>query len=342
MRLGLLLTAFVAASVIGIVWAMPPGHAFTATWRALGAMPIGGVLLLAGLTLAVVAAEMLRFAVMGRALGVRVGLAAAFDATVANNFFSWITPGAAMGEPAAIYMLGRHGLPWDAALLISFGKFATSFAFIMGLGLALLVAGFGPDVTPWAVGPLAGFVGVGALVIASFVIGAFRPASAQRRIDGAEAWLLRRRLLAGPRASKLVRGIGDSARGAVTRLAEFRRGGAPGSLAILGSHVCYYAAYVGMLVTLAWLFGADSALRVLPVAVIYLCFTYIAPTPGGSGLAEVSAHAFFGRLVPDAFGMVLLFRTLTCYLHVAFGMLYLPLVGALRAILSARPRTSAG
>ena len=88
---------------------------------------------------------MIRYRVFGRAVGERVSWRAALDATVANFFFSWITPGAALGAPAAIVMLGRRGVSWDAAALIAFGKSLTGTALLILLAFAMLAIGLGPD-----------------------------------------------------------------------------------------------------------------------------------------------------------------------------------------------------
>jgi hypothetical protein len=133
-----------------------------------------------------------------------------------------------------------------------------------------------------------------------------------------------------------VAACADVARRSVERLARFRRGGAAGWLAMLASHVIYYGSYVGLLVLLAWMFGAPSVAAVVPVAIVYQAFTYIAPAPG---IPEAGAAAFFGALLPggEAFVVVLLFRALTAYFQVGLGLVYLPVIGALRAILERRP-----
>ena len=74
---------------------------------------------------------------------------------------------------------------------------------------------------------------------------------------------------------------------------------------------------------------------------MHQCFTYVLPTPGGAGISEGTAEAFFGTVLSpqDAVVVVLAFRTLTFYLHIALGLVYLPIVGggeAMRGILERR------
>jgi uncharacterized protein (TIRG00374 family) len=331
LRFAAMLVAFAALTALGLWWAAPPSGAIERSLRELVALGPVAIAVLCALAIAVVAAELLRFFVIGRALGVRVSARAALDATIANNLMTWISPGGLLGEPAAVYMLGRRGVAWDAALVICFGKFATSFAFIMGLACVLLALGYGPHIAAWAVAPIAATVGLGVVLIGTLVVGAIWPAAAHRRIDAIEARLLRWL----PRAGRPIAAAAREARSAIDRLAGFGRSGAPGRLAILASHVVYYGAYVGLLVALAAIFGARGLAGIIPLAIIYQAFTYIAPAPG---IPEAGAAAFFGGLMPDgdAFVVVLLFRALTAYFQVVLGLVYLPIVGALRGLLRKR------
>ena len=333
-RLVAMLALFVALTVVGIWWAAPDGDALAESWRAFARLPLGTHLVLALLSAGVVGAEMLRFVLIGRALGVRISLKAAFDATVANNFFSWVTPGAALGDPAAIYMLGLHGVPWDAAVIISFGKLATGFAFIMGIACVLIALGLGPPISAWAVIPFTTAIALLSAIMMALLAGAYRPEATTALVDRLEKRLAR--WFRGPRGARAVVALAHGARQAIQRLAGFRRGGARGSLAVLASHVLYYALFVGVLVLLATQLGTPRIDRLLPIAIVYQCFLYVAPTPGGSGIGEASANLFFGGLLPGgtAFVVVMLFRTLTFYLQVVLGLVYLPIRGVMLAILA--------
>jgi uncharacterized membrane protein YbhN (UPF0104 family) len=330
-----MIAGFAIFTALGVYWAMPTGETLARSGRELADLGWGNALLLAAAAIAILYAEMVRLFVFGRVLGVRVTMRAAFDASIANDLFSWISPGGMLGEPAAVYVMTRRGVPVDAALVISFGKFATSFAFFMGLAGILVAAGYGPAIADWAVASVAATIGFGVVLVGSFVVGAMLPAASLRAIDTAEAWAGRRRILRRPWAARAVAASAGVARRSVERLARFRRGGALGWLAMLGSHVLYYGAYVGLLVLLAAMFGAPSLGDVVPVAIIYQAFTYIAPAPG---IPEAGAAAFFGALLPGgaAFVVVLLFRALTAYFQVGLGLVYLPVIGALRAILDRR------
>lgn len=330
-RFAAMLAGFVALTALGLWWAAPDRAVVWRSWRELVALGAGPAALLAAIAAAVIAAEVYRLVVFGRVLGVPVGLRAAFDASMANNLLSWISPGGALGEPAAVYVMSRRGVPVDAALAIAFAKFATSFALIMGVACALLLGGHGPAVPRWAVVSIAVTIGFGVVLVGSFVVGALWPTAALRvlgRIERATArWGI---------VGRLAVRVAGVVRRSIDRLAGFRSAGVRGWLAITMSHVAYYGAYVGLLVALAHLFGARSVLEVVPIAVVYQAFTYIAPAPG---IPEAGAAAFFGGLLPDggAFVVVLLFRALTAYAQIALGLGYLAVAGMLPGILAHEP-----
>jgi uncharacterized membrane protein YbhN (UPF0104 family) len=312
LRFALLLVAFVALTAAGVWWAAPPRAELARTWDELVGLGAVNAIVLLALGLAAIGAEMVRLVVFGRILGAEVAWRAAFDASVANDLFSWISPGAVLGEPASIYVMTKRGVPADAALAITFGKFATSFALIMGAACVLLALGYGPPIPGWATASIVATIGFGVLLVGGFVVAAGWPAVGLR-----------------------VFGRWELARKSIDRLAPFRQSGLAGWLVLTGTHVLYYGAYVGLLVALGVMFDASSICALLPIAIVYQAFTYIAPTPG---IAEASAGAFFGGVLGDAhaFAVVLLFRALTAYLQIVLGLVYLPVGGMLRGLLASR------
>jgi hypothetical protein len=318
-----MLAGFVGFTALGVWWAAPSGPTLARTLRELGELGPVNAVILAALALALLWVEVVRLIVFGRVLGVPVGARAGFDAAIANDLFSWISPGGFLGEPAVIFMMARRGVPWDAALAISFGKFATSFALFMGGAGVLVALGYGPSVAGWAVGSVVAAIGFGVLLIGAFVAGALRPGPALRLVARFE------------NRGRVIAASARIARRSIERLSRFRDASALGWIAMLGSHVLYYGSYVALLVVLGHLFGARSVGELIPLAIIYQAFTYIAPAPG---IPEAGAIAFFGGVLSegDAFVVVLLFRALTAYFQVALALIYLPVIGALRSILERR------
>ncbi|HSK05042.1 MAG TPA: lysylphosphatidylglycerol synthase domain-containing protein, partial [Kofleriaceae bacterium] len=194
LRFAAMLTGFVVLTALGAWWAAPDRETLARSVRELAALGWANAVLLGALAIALLVAEMIRFHIFGRVIGVRVGARAAFDAAIANDLFSWISPGGVLGEPAAIYVMARRGVPVDAALVISFGKFATSFALFMGGAAILVGAGFGPALSEPVVALIVWTTGFGVVLVGSFTVGAMAPAASLRAIGAAEAWALRRRL----------------------------------------------------------------------------------------------------------------------------------------------------
>lgn len=329
LKLALLVGAFAGLTALGVWYAAPSGDVLATFTGELSALPIGGVLLLVALGLACIATEMFRLMVFGRVLGTTISARAAFDASLANDLFTWISPGGLLGEPAAIWFMTRRGVPAEVSLAISFGKFATSFALFMGLAAILLAAGFGPAVADWAVVSIALTIGFGLVLIGGFLVGAVWPAFARRAIG----WLQ------GTSQPPAVRGrLGALLARSIDRLVLFRTAGPSGWLVITGSHLLYYGSYVGLFLALGYLFDARGTTgEVVGTSIVYQAFAYIAPAPG---IPEAGAHVFFDELFPGggALVVVILFRGITAYAQVLLGLIYLPIRGVTDALLSRRAR----
>jgi len=334
LKLALMVLCSVAFAALGVWWAAPPGDVLATFATELGALPLASALLLVGLGISAIATEMFRLMVFGKVVGAKIDARAAFDASIANDLFTWISPFGLLGEPAAIWFMTKRGVPAEAALAISFGKFATSFGLFIGLAAILFVGGWGPAVADWAVISIALTIGFGALLIGGFLIGAMRPAFAHRVIG----WLQGRSGSAvdGGVASLRWR-LGALLARSIDRLAAFRNAGVSGWLAIIGSHLLYYASYIGLFAALAWVFDARSVGEMIPVSIVYQAFAYIAPAPG---IPEAGANVFFSDLFPggSALVVVILFRGLTAYLQVLLGLVYLPIRGVADGLLTRRAR----
>lgn len=165
----------------------------------------------------------------------------------------------------------------------------------------------------------------------------FRPDPAKRvsaRIFGA----LTRRF-----GGKRLASAGAVTAQSIDRLALLRsRGLAPLALLVL-SHAIYFAMFAGVGVVLLHAFGREADVRAFAAVVVYIAFTYLAPTPGGAGFAEAMALPFFGPLLPpeQAVMFVLCFRGLTLYLQVGFAIPYMLVVGGGREIAARAARKQA-
>jgi hypothetical protein len=318
--------SFVLLSLGGAYWALWSSGAGLSHLSMLAQLELTHVVLLIVLSAGVYATDVLRYRCLGMAVGVKVSAAAAMDASVANFFFSWITPGSTFGAPASIYMLGRRGVPWDASVVIAFGKAFTGVALICFVSLVLVALGLGPEFDEQLLYLVFFGGGVFLLLVSTITIAAFRPEGAKLRISSLFARLGQGR---GPWVHSLERVTNQC----IDRLALLRGGGAPLLLAL--SHLLYFATFAGLALVLIVAFGGEANLAAAATTVVYIAFTYIAPTPGGAGFAEAMAVPFFGHVLPaqEAVMMVLSFRALTLALQIGFGLPYLLVVGGVREAL---------
>jgi uncharacterized protein (TIRG00374 family) len=291
-------------------------------------LPIASLVTILLLCIGLYATDMLRYRLFARAIGERIDWRGALDTSVANFFFSWITPGAALGAPAAIVMLGRRGVTWEGATLIAFGKSVTGTVVLVALAFVAMACGYGPELDGRVFAVFMGGIAVVSPLLLIPLVGVFWP---QRLLRGIER--LERRFT-GPVMTKVCGVL----RRTVERLGKLRTGGAAIPVTLLASHAIYLAALVGIAVVLAVGFGATSVLAAIGISTVYAAFSYVAPTPGGAGLSEAAATVFYGSILParEAVLVVLLFRALTFYLGIAIGLVYLPIVGGTRQILAAK------
>lgn len=317
---------------LGMYLGAPETERLRAAWHRLAGAPIATLAIIIGGALGLVATEAFRIAVIGRVVGTRVSAHDAWDAAVANHVMTAITPHVGLGEPSVAYVLGTRGIPWDAAVAIPFVKFTTSLALVFTLGAGLALAGFGPPVDTWiAASGIALFVVIATLTTVILVISA-RPPLARRVIAGMQGWFSRRRWFASETAQARITRVADVVTGMIERLEGVRRTTWRGVAILCAVHLVYYASYIAPLVGLAVLLGDPPLIELSLRALVYLCFVFAMPTPGGAGPSEAAAGLFFADLVApaDAIVIVVVFRAATFYLQVAIGVVYLPVAAALR------------
>ncbi len=339
LRVVLFITLSLVLILGGAAWAIRRSGVSAADLKALMELPAGTLLAVAALCAAIYGTDVYRYQALGRALGVTVGARAALEASIANFFFAWTTPGAALGAPAAIVMLKRRGVAWESATLISLGKSFLSTAIVLALAFIALAAGIGPALGPEIHAVLVAGTGAVTLVLGLGLADVFFPGRFLGFVDRAEVWARRRGLVTGGPASRLkgriLTGLARGLRDLISRLAYLRRAGLAAVLKIAASQLAFFAVYVAVAVVLAAALEADSLVRAAGASTVYVAFSYVAPTPGGAGLSEAAATLFYGSILPPARAVILalLFRALTFYLQIAVGILYLPFAGGWKEIL---------
>jgi len=130
---------FFLLTALGIFWAAHHSEIHLNNLGIFVSLSLESFFYLFLLAVALYFAEMFRFRAFSQSLGLSLSWYAAFEATVCDFFFSWITPGASMGTPAAIFMLRRHGFSWDQATAVAFGKMLTSVGSLLLIAFIVLI-----------------------------------------------------------------------------------------------------------------------------------------------------------------------------------------------------------
>ncbi len=316
----------VALGSLGIYLGAPDLGELRAAWHRVAATPLAVIGIVVGGALGLVATEALRIAVIGRLAGVRIARRDAWDAAVANHVMTAITPQVGLGEPTVAYLLGKRGVPWDAAVAIPFVKFTSSLALVFAIGAGLVIAGFGPPVDHRiAAIAVALFVAIAAIATLVLALCA-RPPLARRLIARIAGWFARRGWFASATWQARIASAADVAGKMIDRLAGVQRTSWRGAAILVAVHLVYYASYIAPLVGLALVLGDPPLVALTLRALVYLCFVFAMPTPGGAGPSEAAAGVFFGDLVApaDAIVVVIVFRAATFYLQLLIGAVVLP------------------
>jgi uncharacterized protein (TIRG00374 family) len=336
-RFVLMVTAFTVLTGAGLAIALRRSDVRWSHLTAALALSPGWFVAVAAAAAGIYVTDYFRYVATCRVLGVRLPFWAGCDAVVANFFFSWISPASVLGLPAAIYMLGRGGVPWDAAPLIAFGKSIAGVAILLVVAGLLLASGAGPRSNPAMDLVLAAGGATMALLVLLPVLGILWPVGSERLVT-AGATKLGRCLARYPRVVRALAATERAVLASLGRAAQLRRASWPSLLAVVVSHLAYLACFVGVLALLAAAHGATPAGRNLGVSVVYVATLMVAPTPSGAGISEIAACPFFDGLLPPttALLVVLVFRSVTFYLHLLVGAVYLAVVGGVRDILLRR------
>lgn len=307
---------FVTLTVAGFLVAFARG-ALSGGWRSLldvrPAAVVWGVAL-AGLDQVLGGGRMWLCA---RALGERVRATACVQANGANVFLGGVTPSQTGGGPAQIVLLMQGGLTFTSAAVVSLLTFLGTCVVFLGIAAHLTLVPPDVPIAPgWRV-----FTGVTLAVFAAFVLVGLlalpRPEDVGRRVHAGVALLPGGKRLARTSAGleTLLRDYSRYMRVAVRR----------GKLALLGSLVLSCLIYLNkFLVAVVVLhgLGLEAPWRsVVHLQELQYLVMYYAPTPGASGIAELSAAEIMRPAVPAAAmaAFLLLWRTFGLYVGMLYG-----------------------
>ncbi len=270
----------------------------------------------------------LRLWVLTRHVHPRATFSSSVIASGLNTWGSYLTPSQTGGGPIMIYALKRYGVPLPEATISSLMSFVATVAFFALAGPAALLLGAGRSLERHGILgesftlydlfrlSLAGFVVIGLAMIALFVF----PEASRRVAQRLVTWAERRK-------SARVAGAVEGLRQGIDRsheclVAFFRgRGWAALAAAVLLSVPTFGNRLAAGYVVLRMLGIHAHFVDVVLLQTLITFLLYFAPTPGGSGLAEVLSAAVMSIYVPRPLtpSYILLWRVVTSYLTVAVG-----------------------
>ena len=269
-RVGLLLFLVAAISAFVLYWTVDAN-----TLQSLGQFRPASLLLVAALSVGGLyfdAARLVRLTAI--AGGRTVTLREAYQVVFGNYFLAMLTPGAAGGAFAQVLFLRRAGVPTGKATILVLVR--TLLSILVLFLFAPLVFWFDGDVLP---GLSQGVLLAGSLVILLSMLAL--PVFFRTSLPDALVLLLVRRLRRA-RRRRLVNLYKD-VRNAVQLLSA-----APGQmlLVLLQSAASLFLLYALVPVLLWGLGGSGDFLTIMGRIVLLNILLYVAPTPGGAGIAE--------------------------------------------------------
>lgn len=254
-----------------------------------------------------------------RALGERVRGTACLQANGGNVFLGGVTPSQTGGGPAQIFLLMHGGLSFASATVVSLCTFlGTSIVFLTIAAHLTLVPPDAPIAPGWrlftgiTLGVFSFFVLLGLLALPRPETVAGRLRATLGRLPGGE------RLADSGRYAGFERLLHDYSR--LMRVSVRR-----GKLALVGVVVLSFWIYLNKfsiaVVVLRGLGLEVDSRAVLHLQELQYLVMYYAPTPGASGVAELSAAEIMRPVVaPEAMGAyLLLWRVFSLYVGMLFG-----------------------
>jgi glycosyltransferase 2 family protein len=324
------LELFAVISALGFIGLLLYGNNLSLFVEAMLSLQWGWVLLGVALASLDWVGGGVRLWVLARHVYRPIAFRTAIVASGMNTWGGYITPTQTGGGPMMIYTLKRYGVPLPEAMISSLMTFVATVVFYAVAGPLALFFGAGRSLERHGILghtftlydlfrlSLGGFVGIGILLIFLFLF----PEVGRRLARGFVGWAERRgsaRLVAWAQGAR--EGIDRSHD---CMLAFFRgKGWLALAVAVIASVPTFGNRLAAGYVVLRMLGIHAQFVDVILLQTLITFLLYFAPTPGGSGLAEVLSVAVMSIYVPRVLtpSYILLWRVVTCYLTVGVGSL---------------------
>jgi hypothetical protein len=242
-------------------------------------------------------------------------------AGLANIFLGGVTPSQTGGGPGQIYVLYKEGMPVFDAMVVSFlGSFLCTALFLPTCGIAVTLL-FDPVSVDFRLQYLVKGTSIAlGLIVVVAVIGLIDPGAVQRGTRRVIGWFppLRRWLER--------KGVVDTMMDLVERYHHMMKYFvARGKLTFITGFaltaMIYFNKFIIAWVVLRGLGIAADFWEVIYSQIVLILIFYFAPSPGASGVAEVSTAEVMKGIIPAGYegAFVLLWRLFTLFISVAVG-----------------------
>jgi uncharacterized protein (TIRG00374 family) len=273
-----------------------------------------------------------------RVLQPELTFATCLKADLANSGIAVLTPSQIGGGPGQIYILNRGGSKVGTALTISLLTFGGTMIALFGLGIHALFLRGVDRTGPLFVGAVITLTTIAALIVLSVIL----PAFFRSLIFGFSRflWRLRGRKYPlqngwnpnqtpsqppadrmGPWAIWLV-DILYTYRDDLRRF--LRHGKLVFAVTCFLSLGFFFSRFILAFLCVRFLGIEDSSLgEIISIQMILVFLTYLAPTPGSAGIAELASLSIMSGIVPHGYAPYynLLWRFTTVYLVATVGLL---------------------
>lgn len=244
-------------------------------------------------------------------------------AALANIFLGGVTPSQTGGGPGQIYVLYKEGMPVFDAIVVSFlGGFLCTAIFLPACGLAVTLL-FDPVSVDFRLQYFVKGTSIAlGLIVLIAVIGLVNPAALQRALRRIIGWI-------PPLERRLERNGGIVAMSTVVERYHhmMKYFLVRGKLTFVGGFIItamiYFNKFIIAWVVLRGLGVEADFVEVVYSQIVLILIFYFAPSPGASGVAEVSTAEVMKGIIPLGYegAFVILWRLFTLFISVAVGAL---------------------
>lgn len=261
----------------------------------------------------------MRLLVLSTRLFPQIEFKTCLKSNLSNVFLGAVTPAQTGGGAAQIYMLYKSGMPFAEATMASVVCFLGSIFFLISCALYLLCFGHIPAMNPSLLLLSRVTLLVFSTIVLLFIIAVTKPQTfenvARRFLSGIP--ILKKSL-----KSDKLQVFFDS----VQKYQDIMRiYASKGKLAVLAafllSSVTYLNKFFIAYIVLKGLGLNVPFIQTIFIQMILLLIFYFSPTPGASGVAELSSARLMGTIIPKSSQAIftMLWRTFTLYISVVVG-----------------------